>query len=174
MFRLLTFLYLHAFLNSPRRTAQPAAAELHVAHRVGPAAHLPHARYSIYTLSHFYCFHASLCAYVLLHCPTSSRPRFRILDNTCSFDTTTNFESHNLTRLPIVLLSYRARTAPPRPAGFFHDGGPMHTGLERVLMCYVCYRPDVGYVQVRCDVYMSWILLLFKCLDLRTASIDLT
>ncbi len=33
-------------------------------------------------------------------------------------------------------------------AGFFHDGGPMHTGLERVLMCYVCYRPDVGYVQV--------------------------
>jgi hypothetical protein len=25
----------------------------------------------------------------------------------------------------------------------------MHTGLERVLMCYVCYRPDVGYVQVR-------------------------
>lgn len=24
----------------------------------------------------------------------------------------------------------------------------MHTGLERVLMCYVCYRPDVGYVQV--------------------------
>jgi hypothetical protein len=26
----------------------------------------------------------------------------------------------------------------------------MHTGLERVLMCYVCYRPDVGYVQVRC------------------------
>jgi hypothetical protein len=38
-------------------------------------------------------------------------------------------------------------------AGFFHDGGPMHTGLERVLMCYVCYRPDVGYVQVsaRCE-----------------------
>ena len=25
----------------------------------------------------------------------------------------------------------------------------MHTGLERVLMCYVIYRPDVGYVQVR-------------------------
>ena len=33
--------------------------------------------------------------------------------------------------------------------GFFHDGGPMHTGLEKVLLCYVCFYPRIGYVQVR-------------------------
>jgi hypothetical protein len=32
--------------------------------------------------------------------------------------------------------------------GFFHDGGPMHTGLERILLCYACFRPEIGYVQV--------------------------
>ncbi len=31
---------------------------------------------------------------------------------------------------------------------FFHDGGAMHTGLERVLLCFALYRPDIGYVQV--------------------------
>ncbi len=31
---------------------------------------------------------------------------------------------------------------------FFHDGGAMHTGLERVLLCYALYRPNIGYVQV--------------------------
>lgn len=32
---------------------------------------------------------------------------------------------------------------------FFHDGGAMHTGLERVLLCFALYRPDIGYVQVK-------------------------
>ena len=45
-------------------------------------------------------------------------------------------------------------------AGFFHDGGPMHTGLERVLMCYVCYRPDVGYVQVLPIFCTSWYIFV--------------
>jgi hypothetical protein len=31
--------------------------------------------------------------------------------------------------------------------GFFHDGGPMQESLQRVLYCYTCCRPDVGYVQ---------------------------
>lgn len=35
--------------------------------------------------------------------------------------------------------------------GFFHDSGPMHVGLERVLLCYVCFCPDIGYVQVGCE-----------------------
>lgn len=33
--------------------------------------------------------------------------------------------------------------------GFFHDGGSMHTGLERVLLCHICFCPTIGYVQVR-------------------------
>lgn len=31
---------------------------------------------------------------------------------------------------------------------FFHDGGPLHESLDRVLKAYACYRPDIGYVQV--------------------------
>ena len=54
-------------------------------------------------------------------------------------------------------------------AGFFHDGGPMHTGLERVLMCYVCYRPDVGYVQGMSYLVATLLLYMdefeaFKCM----------
>jgi len=32
--------------------------------------------------------------------------------------------------------------------GFFHDGGPIAMGLERVLLCFVCFCPEIGYVQV--------------------------
>lgn len=31
--------------------------------------------------------------------------------------------------------------------GFFHDGGLMHVGLERILLCYSLYCPEIGYVQ---------------------------
>ncbi len=40
--------------------------------------------------------------------------------------------------------------------GFFHDGGPMHTGLERILLCYACFRPDIGYVQVVVLRCLAW------------------
>lgn len=53
--------------------------------------------------------------------------------------------------------------------GFFHDGGPLQHGLERVLQAYACFRPDVGYVQGMS--YLVAMLLLnmdevtaFKCL----------
>jgi len=53
--------------------------------------------------------------------------------------------------------------------GFFHDGGPLQRGLERVLQAYACFRPDVGYVQGMS--YLVAMLLLnmdeiaaFKCL----------
>lgn len=38
--------------------------------------------------------------------------------------------------------------------------GPMHVGLERVLLCYCCFRPDIGYVQVCIYELMSILLLL--------------
>jgi hypothetical protein len=41
----------------------------------------------------------------------------------------------------------------------------MHTGLERVLMCYVCYRPDVGYVQVRTQRAHIYMLVPVFCGD---------
>ena len=45
----------------------------------------------------------------------------------------------------------------------------MHTGLERVLMCYVCYRPDVGYVQGMSYLVATLLLYMdefeaFKCM----------
>jgi hypothetical protein len=45
----------------------------------------------------------------------------------------------------------------------------MHTGLERVLMCYVCYRPDIGYIQVRRHfITLSWpFVFLLVCLLVR-------
>lgn len=53
--------------------------------------------------------------------------------------------------------------------GFFHDGGPMHQGLERVLLCYACYRPDIGYVQGMSFLVAMLLLYMdeyeaFKCL----------
>eukprot|EP00472_Partenskyella_glossopodia_P013023 CAMPEP_0197523654 /NCGR_PEP_ID=MMETSP1318-20131121/8539_1 /TAXON_ID=552666 /ORGANISM="Partenskyella glossopodia, Strain RCC365" /LENGTH=493 /DNA_ID=CAMNT_0043076413 /DNA_START=8 /DNA_END=1489 /DNA_ORIENTATION=- len=52
---------------------------------------------------------------------------------------------------------------------FFHQEGPLHTPLLEVLQSYVCYRPDVGYVQGMS--YLAAILLLnmstldaFQCL----------
>lgn len=32
--------------------------------------------------------------------------------------------------------------------GFFQTGGPYYEPLRNVLEAYVCYRPDIGYVQV--------------------------
>jgi len=32
--------------------------------------------------------------------------------------------------------------------GIFQKGGPYHEPLRNVLEAYICYRPDVGYVQV--------------------------
>lgn len=45
---------------------------------------------------------------------------------------------------------------------FFHDGGAMHTGLERVLLCFALYRPDIGYVQVNSNplIFLSVTLKL--------------
>lgn len=53
--------------------------------------------------------------------------------------------------------------------GFFHDGGPMHTGLERILLCYACFRPDIGYVQGMSFLVATLLLYMdefeaFKCL----------
>ena len=31
--------------------------------------------------------------------------------------------------------------------GFFQEGGPSHEDLKNILEAYVCYRPDIGYVQ---------------------------
>ena len=31
--------------------------------------------------------------------------------------------------------------------GFFQEGGPLQKPLRDVLQAYVCYRPDIGYVQ---------------------------
>mmetsp|Transcript_16563 Transcript_16563/g.31277 ORF Transcript_16563/g.31277 Transcript_16563/m.31277 type:complete len:234 (+) Transcript_16563:1042-1743(+) len=52
---------------------------------------------------------------------------------------------------------------------FFHKEGPFHLPLMEVLQGYVCYRPDVGYVQGMS--YLAAILLLnmptfdaFQCL----------
>uniref|UniRef100_A0A7S2VVC8 Rab-GAP TBC domain-containing protein n=1 Tax=Norrisiella sphaerica TaxID=552664 RepID=A0A7S2VVC8_9EUKA len=52
---------------------------------------------------------------------------------------------------------------------FFHKEGPLHEPLLEVLQAYVCYRPDVGYVQGMS--YLAAILLLnmptfdaFQCL----------
>jgi hypothetical protein len=52
---------------------------------------------------------------------------------------------------------------------FFHDGGAMHTGLERVLLCFALYRPDIGYVQGMSFVVATLLLYMdefeaFKCL----------
>ncbi len=44
---------------------------------------------------------------------------------------------------------------------FFHDGGAMHTGLERVLLCFALYRPDIGYVQVS-EVILFYIFALWN------------
>jgi len=41
---------------------------------------------------------------------------------------------------------------------FFHPEGPMHEPLLQILQAYVCYRPDVGYVQGMS--YLAAILLL--------------
>lgn len=52
---------------------------------------------------------------------------------------------------------------------FFHDGGAMHTGLERVLLCFALYRPDIGYVQGMSFLVATLLLYMdeyeaFKCL----------
>lgn len=33
--------------------------------------------------------------------------------------------------------------------GIFQEGGPYHRALDDLLSAYVCFRPDIGYVQVR-------------------------
>lgn len=53
--------------------------------------------------------------------------------------------------------------------GFFHDGGPMHTGLERILLCYAVFRPEIGYVQGMSFLVATLLLYMdefeaFKCL----------
>jgi hypothetical protein len=35
---------------------------------------------------------------------------------------------------------------------FFQPGGPLASPLSNVLEAYVCYRPDIGYVQGRADL----------------------
>lgn len=42
---------------------------------------------------------------------------------------------------------------------FYQEGGPNHAELHRVLDAYVCYRPDIGYVQGMS--YLAAILLLY-------------
>ena len=42
---------------------------------------------------------------------------------------------------------------------FFHGDGPLAQSLQDVLEAYVCYRPDVGYVQGMS--YLAAILLLY-------------
>ena len=34
--------------------------------------------------------------------------------------------------------------------GIFQQGGPLHQALDELLSAYVCFRPDIGYVQVFC------------------------
>jgi hypothetical protein len=45
---------------------------------------------------------------------------------------------------------------------FFHDGGVMHTGLERILLCFALYCPDIGYVQ---GLSFLVAMLLLQCMD---------
>lgn len=45
----------------------------------------------------------------------------------------------------------------------------MHTGLERILLCYACFRPDIGYVQGMSFLVATLLLYMdefeaFKCL----------
>lgn len=44
-----------------------------------------------------------------------------------------------------------ARTFPH--LGIFQEGGPYSEVLHSLLAAYVCYRPDVGYVQVGFQVF---------------------
>lgn len=53
---------------------------------------------------------------------------------------------------------------------FFHDGGMMHTGLERVLYCFALFRSDIGYVQGMSFLVATLLLYMdeyeaFKCLS---------
>lgn len=45
---------------------------------------------------------------------------------------------------------------------FFHDGGVMHTGLERILLCFALYCPEIGYVQ---GLSFLVAMLLLQCMD---------
>jgi hypothetical protein len=45
---------------------------------------------------------------------------------------------------------------------FFHDGGVMHTGLERILLCFALYYPEIGYVQ---GLSFLVAMLLLQCMD---------
>jgi hypothetical protein len=42
---------------------------------------------------------------------------------------------------------------------FFQVGGPSHGPLGQVLEAYVCYRPDIGYVQGMS--YLAAVMLLY-------------
>eukprot|EP00981_Chlorochromonas_danica_P013757 scaffold6837_cov171-Ochromonas_danica.AAC.4 len=51
---------------------------------------------------------------------------------------------------------------------FFHDGGPMHTGMERILLCYALFKPAIGYVQGMSFLVATLLLCMdefeaFKC-----------
>ncbi len=46
---------------------------------------------------------------------------------------------------------------------FFHDGGSMHTGLERILLCYALYKPTTGYVQGMSFLVATLLLCMDEC-----------
>jgi hypothetical protein len=66
--------------------------------------------------------------------------------NTKSKQLTPNSPEPTSRRQSIKLIEYDIPRTFPTLA-FFHDGGPLHVGLVRVLKAYACYRADVGYVQ---------------------------
>lgn len=43
--------------------------------------------------------------------------------------------------------------------GFFHNGGPLQSGLDNILTCYAHYKPEIGYVQGMS--YLAAMLLLY-------------
>eukprot|EP00466_Bigelowiella_natans_P005260 jgi/Bigna1/87103/estExt_fgenesh1_pg.C_160228 len=75
--------------------------------------------------------------------------------------------SLNLFSFPLIAVSIASslkdipRTFPQLK--FFHKEGPLHEPLLKVLQAYVCYRPDVGYVQGMS--YLAAILLLNMCTE---------
>lgn len=52
-----------------------------------------------------------------------------------------------------------------RVSCLFQNGGPFHEPLRNVLEAYVCYRPDLGYVQVLFPRFFFSPFLFFSSFD---------
>ncbi len=67
------------------------------------------------------------------------RAREKLMTNNCT-------DSVGLEGSVEVIKLDLSRTFPH--LGIFQQGGPYHSALDDLLSAYVCFRPDIGYVQV--------------------------